>query len=132
MRWEKTFHCGIEFINDAYNANPLSMRAALTAFAELPCEGRKFAVLGAMRELGTASESEHRQLGAFADTLKLDRIITIGKKGLQIICQGLLGFEKEQAVDVLRNQLRPGDQVLFKASRGEGLETVLEELKTKI
>jgi UDP-N-acetylmuramoyl-tripeptide--D-alanyl-D-alanine ligase len=85
-----------------------------------------------MRELGTASESEHRQLGAFADTLKLDRIITIGKKGLQIICQGLLGFEKEQAVDVLRNQLRPGDQVLFKASRGEGLETVLEELKTKI
>jgi UDP-N-acetylmuramoyl-tripeptide--D-alanyl-D-alanine ligase len=132
MRWERTLHNGIVFINDAYNANPLSMRAALAAFAELPCEGRRFAVLGGMRELGETSEAEHRELGAFVDTLKLDSVITIGKTGAQIVCDGIIGVDKAEAADILRTHLRAGDAVFFKASRGEKLETVLEELKTKI
>jgi UDP-N-acetylmuramoyl-tripeptide--D-alanyl-D-alanine ligase len=132
MRWERSLHKGIVFINDAYNANPLSMRAALTTFAQLPCEGRRFAVLGGMRELGAQGESEHRELGQFVDTLKLDGVITIGGLGAQIVCDGLLGVEKSAAVENLRTRLRAGDMVLFKASRGERLETILEDLKIKI
>jgi UDP-N-acetylmuramyl pentapeptide synthase len=132
MRWERTLHNGIVFINDAYNANPLSMRAALATLAQLPCEGRRFAVLGGMRELGETAEAEHRELGQFVDTLKLDSVITIGEAGSQIVCRGMVGVDKSAAVDILRTHLRAGDVVLFKASRGERLETILEELKTKI
>ncbi len=132
MRWERSLHNGIVFINDAYNANPLSMRASLTTFAQLPCEGRRFAVLGGMRELGGTAEVEHRELGRFVDTLKFDHVITIGDSGSQIICDGIVGVQKAEAVDILRTHLRDGDMVFFKASRGERLETILEELKTKI
>jgi len=132
MRWERTLHNGIIFINDAYNANPLSMRASLTTFAQLPCEGRRFAVLGGMRELGGTAEDEHRELGLFVDTLKLDGVITIGEAGVQMVCDGITGVDKTTAVDILRTHLRAGDAVLFKASRGERLETVLDELKTRI
>jgi UDP-N-acetylmuramyl pentapeptide synthase len=132
MRWERVLHNGIVFINDAYNANPLSMRAALTTFAGLPCEGRRFAVLGGMRELGAQGEAEHRELGRFVDQLKLDCVITVGEAGAQIVCNGIVGIEKPAAVDMLRSHLRSGDMVLFKASRGERIETILEELKIKI
>lgn len=132
MRWERSMHNGIVFINDAYNANPLSMRASLTTFAEMPCEGRRFAVLGGMRELGGTAETEHRELGQFVDTLKLDSVLTIGEAGAQIACNGITGIDKPAAVDFLRTHLRAGDMVLFKASRGERLETILEELKTRI
>jgi UDP-N-acetylmuramoyl-tripeptide--D-alanyl-D-alanine ligase len=132
MRWETSEIDGIGFINDAYNANPLSMRAALSTFAELPCTGRKFVVLGGMRELGAQSESEHRELGAFVDALNFDGVITIGELGSKIVCNGITGIGKATAVDILRDQLRSDDKVLFKASRGEQLETILEELKAKI
>jgi UDP-N-acetylmuramoyl-tripeptide--D-alanyl-D-alanine ligase len=132
MRWERSLHNGIVFINDAYNANPLSMRAALTTFAQLPCEGRRFVILGGMRELGGTAEAEHRDLGQFVDTLKFDRVITIGDAGAQIICGGIGGVQKAEAVDILRTHLCAGDMAFFKASRGERLETILEELKTKI
>jgi UDP-N-acetylmuramoyl-tripeptide--D-alanyl-D-alanine ligase len=129
MRWERSEEKGIVFINDAYNANPLSMRAALSAFAAMPCSGRRFAVLGAMRELGASSDAEHRELGVFVDTLGLDGIITIGGAGAKIVCQGILGATKDEAGFILRDRLRAGDAVLFKASRGERLETVLNDLK---
>lgn len=132
MRWERTLHRGIVFINDAYNANPLSMRASLQTFAELPCEGRRFVVLGGMRELGGTAEEEHRELGRFVDTLKFDGVLTIGEAGSLIVCDGMTGLSKADAVEVLRTRLRSGDAVLFKASRGEKLETVLNELITKI
>jgi UDP-N-acetylmuramoyl-tripeptide--D-alanyl-D-alanine ligase len=132
MRWQTIEKGGIVFINDAYNANPLSMRAALTAFAQLPCEGRKIAVLGGMRELGASSESEHRELGRFADSLNLDEIISVGEGGAQIVCKGSGSTDKPTAAARLLKTLRKGDQVLFKASRGEKLETILEDLIAKI
>ncbi|MBM4152421.1 MAG: UDP-N-acetylmuramoyl-tripeptide--D-alanyl-D-alanine ligase [Kiritimatiellaceae bacterium] len=128
MRWESIHHKGINFINDAYNANPLSMRAALTTFSQLPCAGRRFAVLGGMRELGALTEAEHRDLGHFVNALNLDEVITIGEAGKQMGCKGILGVEKSTAAEILKEQLREGDLVLFKASRGEHLETILEEV----
>ena len=122
MRWEESEQNGVTFINDAYNANPLSMRAALSTFAELPHEGRKFVVLGGMRELGASATDEHRAISEFADSLGFDFIIRIGSLWLS-------GIKKSAAGDLLRENLRAGDRVLLKGSRGERLETILEELK---
>jgi len=132
MRWAVSTYKEITFINDAYNANPLSMHAAISTFAELPCEGRKFLVLGGMRELGGCEEQEHRELGQFVDSFGFERIITIGELGAHIQCDGLSGVEKSVAVQVLRDELCAGDMVLIKASRGERLETILEQLKKEL
>ncbi len=129
MRWEVCRCNGITLINDAYNANPLSMRAAVSTFAEMPGEGRKFLVLGGMRELGDREHEEHVALGEFIDSFSFDRVLTIGPLGGQMVCRGRIGIEKSDAAALLREELRAGDMVLFKASRGERLETILEELK---
>ena len=132
MRWATSLYHGMVFINDAYNANPLSMRAAISTFAELPCAGRKFLVLGGMLELGDCAEEEHRELGRFVDSFGFERVITIGGLGAQIVCNGLPGVEKAVAAQVLRDELRAGDMVLLKASRGERIETILAELKKEL
>ena len=132
MRWAESEQGGVTFINDAYNANPLSMRAALSTFAELPCTGRKFVVLGGMRELGAQSESEHRELGQYVDQFSFYQVITIGLLGGVMKCRGRLGIEKSDAGALLRDELRAGDMVLLKASRGERLETILEQLKKEL
>jgi UDP-N-acetylmuramoyl-tripeptide--D-alanyl-D-alanine ligase len=125
MRWqiikndEGVFN-GVVFINDAYNANPLSMREALKTFAEL--EGRKFAVLGGMRELGACSDQEHRDVRGLAESFGFDGVLLVGD-------QWDAGVEKSTAIQLLREILRPGDKVLLKASRGERLETIFDELK---
>ncbi|MFA5689421.1 MAG: Mur ligase family protein [Kiritimatiellales bacterium] len=131
-RWERAEISGVVFINDAYNANPLSMRAALTTFAGLPVAGKKVAVVGAMRELGAASDAEHRELGALIDSLNFDCVITIGSAGAKIVCRSCAGLSKEAAAEMLAGILNPGDAVFFKASRGEQLETLVEGLKEKI
>ncbi|MDZ8117120.1 UDP-N-acetylmuramoyl-tripeptide--D-alanyl-D-alanine ligase [Pontiella agarivorans] len=129
MRWEKTIVHGIHFINDAYNANPLSMRASLKTFAQLPGVGRRWAVIGGMRELGAVSGDEHAELGRFVDGLGLDGVITVGELGAQILCDRVPGFfqtlEKAEAAAILKEQLSAGAHVLLKASRGEELEKVI-------
>lgn len=132
MRWAVSPHKGVTFVNDAYNANPLSMRAAISTFAEMPCEGRKFLVLGGMLELGDCEIDEHRQLGEFVDLLGFDRVITVGSLGGLIACSGDCGITKEQAANILCEELREGDMVLLKASRGARLETILEKLKENL
>jgi len=133
MRWEESEVLGIKFINDAYNANPLSMRANLRTFAALPGSGNKWAVVGGMRELGETSEAEHVELGRFIDGLNLDGVITVGELGKTIICNGTDRFfhvpEAGEAAQVLKEHLQSGDRVLLKASRGERLEQALEHFK---
>lgn len=128
MRWAVSQYKGITFINDAYNANPLSMRAAIATFAEMPCEGRKFVVLGGMRELGDSEEEEHRLLGEYVESFGFYRVIAVGALGGLIVNS----LEKEHARQLLSDELRAGDLVLFKGSRGERLETILDELKNTI
>jgi UDP-N-acetylmuramoyl-tripeptide--D-alanyl-D-alanine ligase len=135
MRWEKEVAGGVEFINDAYNASPLSMRAALSTFAELPCEGRKVAVLGGMRELGDRSEEEHRALGCFLEPLSIDEVVCVGPLAAYIA--GAMGRSVrkagtlEEASQWLTQWVLPGDQVLLKGSRGERLEGVLASYKNR-
>ena len=135
MRWQESGVNGIYFINDANNANPLSMRANLKTFADLPGEGKKWVVVGGMRELGETAEKEHAELGCFIDGLNLDGVITVGELGQQIICNGSAPFfktlETAEAAQILKDHLQAGDHVLLKASRGEQLERVLDYFKEK-
>ena len=133
MRWEAEEVRGIRFINDAYNANPLSMRANLRTFSDLSGTGKKWAVLGGMLELGATAEQEHAELGRFIDGLQLDGVITVGEVGQWIVCKGpqrfLQTLEASEAAQILKDNLKPEDRVLLKASRGERLEQVLEYFK---
>lgn len=133
MRWQESAIGGVKFVNDAYNANPLSMRASLRTFANLPENGSKWAVVGGMRELGAVSDEEHAALGEFIDGLGLGGVIAVGELARQIVCKGTGRFFQcggtEEAARILKDNLEAGDRVLLKASRGEQLETVLNHFK---
>jgi UDP-N-acetylmuramoyl-tripeptide--D-alanyl-D-alanine ligase len=129
---------GVTVVNDAYNANPDSMRAALAATVAIAGERRRWAVLGEMRELGESSAAEHAALGRLVADMDISRLIVVGE-GARPTLAGALGarswtHEPEFAVDVdaavglLRAQLVPADVVLVKASRAIGLERVAAEL----
>lgn len=133
MRWQESVINGVNFINDAYNANPLSMRASLRTFAGLPGTGKKWAVVGGMRELGGVADEEHAELGRFIDGLGLDGVVVVGELGKGIACPATPRFfqcgENGEAAQVLKENLSAGDRVLLKASRGEQLEQVIQFFK---
>ncbi|MGV3526147.1 MAG: UDP-N-acetylmuramoyl-tripeptide--D-alanyl-D-alanine ligase [Candidatus Sericytochromatia bacterium] len=122
---------GRVLINDAYNANPDSMRAALAVLAEQ--SPRRLAVLGKMAELGPEAPRFHAELGAYCESLGLDGVYVIGEEahdilnGLQTV-PGLFLADPGEAVTHLKACLQPGDTVLFKASRSAHLEKVLHPL----
>ncbi|HQR78659.1 MAG TPA: UDP-N-acetylmuramoyl-tripeptide--D-alanyl-D-alanine ligase [Actinomycetota bacterium] len=125
---------GVTVINDAYNANPESMSAGLRALAEMGRGRRTWAVLGEMRELGPTSTAEHDAIGRLCVRLNISRLIAVGPGARPIHMgaahEGSWGEESmavadvAEALAVLREQVRPGDVVLVKASRAEGLERV--------
>jgi UDP-N-acetylmuramoyl-tripeptide--D-alanyl-D-alanine ligase len=136
-RMELTEHAdGTVVINDAYNANPESMRAALQTLATIGGAhgGRTFAVLGVMAELGAAAPAAHEAIGREAARLGIDRVVAVGEEA-RAICAGttLEGSwtgaatwlpDAAAAVDLLRAELHAGDAVLVKASRAASLERV--------
>ncbi|MGF1430094.1 UDP-N-acetylmuramoyl-tripeptide--D-alanyl-D-alanine ligase [Kitasatospora sp. LaBMicrA B282] len=134
---------GVTVVNDAYNANPESMRAALRALATMGGRGperrRTWAVLGEMRELGEESLAEHDAIGRLAVRFDVTKLVAVG--GRDAACmelgarnegswgeESVLVSDADAAVELLRGQLRPGDVVLVKASRSVGLEKVAEAL----
>ena len=135
MRWQLMEVNGIRFINDAYNANPLSMRASLSTFSGLPDGGRKWAVVGGMRELGDTAEAEHAALGPFIDGLAFDGVIAVGELARPIACESTDAFfhcaDADRAAIILRERLQAGDYVLLKASRGEQLERLINYFKER-
>ncbi|MCK0092902.1 UDP-N-acetylmuramoyl-tripeptide--D-alanyl-D-alanine ligase [Rhodococcus sp. HNM0563] len=135
---------GVTVIDDAYNANPDSMRAALKALATVarsgPARRRTFAVLGEMGELGDESVVEHDAIGRFAVRLDISRIIAVGAtrpvRGLfqGAVMEGSWGEEAshvldaDAAIELLRDEIGPGDIVLVKASQSVGLWSIAEAL----
>jgi UDP-N-acetylmuramoyl-tripeptide--D-alanyl-D-alanine ligase len=124
---------GVTVINDSYNANPESMKAALETARLLAQEsgGRTFVFLGTMNELGDASDVMHQEIGNEAIRLGLDYLIAVGERRY---LTGRDGETEEILVDDLEEARRyfdsiaPGDCVLFKASRSVGLERLAEDL----
>jgi UDP-N-acetylmuramoyl-tripeptide--D-alanyl-D-alanine ligase len=114
-------------VNDAYNANPDSMRAALTHLAERAgAEHRRVAILGEMAELGRAAESYHVAIGDLAAELDVE-VIAVGTSALAYR-PAVWAPEPAAAIEAARAFLRPGDAVLVKASRAVGLEGIADEI----
>jgi UDP-N-acetylmuramoyl-tripeptide--D-alanyl-D-alanine ligase len=146
-RWRMEVHeraDGVTIVNDAYNANPDSMRAALKALADMGHGRRTWAVLGEMLELGPESVTEHDALGRLAVRLGISRLVAVGQ-GTQPINdgardEGLSGSsgpsngestwvpDTDAAYELLRQHLAPGDVVLVKSSRDAGLRWLGDRL----
>jgi UDP-N-acetylmuramoyl-tripeptide--D-alanyl-D-alanine ligase len=114
-------------INDSYNANPISMRAALDHLATLDASGRRLAVLGEMRELGPNAAAYHREVGKHARERGVELIIGVGEMASEYEPDQHVA-DAEAAADALAEALGPGDAVLVKGSRAVGLERVAEKL----
>ncbi len=130
---------GVQFLDDSYNANPDSMKAALRTLVELETEGRRIAVLGAMGELGGESEREHREVGEAAAAFRIDQLITVGDVGAGIssaaIAAGLESVANvattSEAAELLTTAASTGDLVLVKGSRSARMERVMEEFSSR-
>jgi UDP-N-acetylmuramoyl-tripeptide--D-alanyl-D-alanine ligase len=118
---------GIVLVNDCYNANPISMRAALSHLASSPGE-RRIAVLGEMAELGPGAADYHREIGASARAGGVDLLVGVGEPARDYAPDELVATP-EEAAEWLAAQLEPGDTVLVKGSRSAGLEAVAETLE---
>lgn len=134
---------GVTIVNDAYNANPESMAAALRALTAMTSggstggSGRSWAVLGEMRELGVQSAAEHEAIGRLAVGLGVDRVLAVGGGALPIhraadeswpAGRSTWVADLDQAEQVLAAEMRPGDVVLVKSSRDAGLRHLGDRL----
>jgi UDP-N-acetylmuramoyl-tripeptide--D-alanyl-D-alanine ligase len=117
---------GIVLVNDCYNANPVSMRAALDHLATLEAP-RTVAVLGEMGELGPGSAGYHREVGEHARAAGVDFLIGVGRPARDYDPDELVA-DPGEAAELLAARLEPGDAVLVKGSRSAGLESVAEQL----
>jgi UDP-N-acetylmuramoyl-tripeptide--D-alanyl-D-alanine ligase len=141
MRLQRTTVGRVAVINDAYNANPLSMRAAADTFAETAVRGRKIFVFGDMLELGKDSEEYHRSLGRVLAGRGFDLLWAVGPMA-SVAAEAAIreGFPADrllraasslEAAERLPPSLQPGDTVLLKASRGMALEKVIDGIKRR-
>jgi UDP-N-acetylmuramoyl-tripeptide--D-alanyl-D-alanine ligase len=130
---------GVTVIDDSYNASPGSVVAALELLAGLP--GRRVAILGEMLELGDAHEAGHQSVGeAAAAVVELLVVVGPGAGGIAAAAQGAgldarrihVVHDADEALDVLRPRLRDGDVVLVKASRGIGLDRLVDGLRLEL
>jgi UDP-N-acetylmuramoyl-tripeptide--D-alanyl-D-alanine ligase len=136
-RWRlemRTTRGGLTVLNDAYNANPASMDAALRALARTPTTGRRIAVLGDMRELGEVAAEAHAAVGRRVAELHIDVLVGVGAGGEAMALAAAPRVKVYPAGDatdagrVVQALTGPGDTVLVKASRAVGLEAVAAQL----
>lgn len=134
MRFERvqieTASGPIVVINDAYNANPDSMRAALSTFADLQTDGAKVVVLGEMLEMGASGPAEHQSLAEHVSGMgAFDRVVLIGAGFARIDAASLgltmLPESSEAQIKAIAKQIEPGETVLIKGSRGVKLERLV-------
>lgn len=131
---------GVTVLNDSFNANPESMRAALKALASMSTQRRSWAVLGVMAELGDDAVTEHDGIGRLAVRLNIDKLVVVGQDAATMhqgaLQEGSWGEESipvpdvEAAIALLHDQLRSGDVVLVKASKAAALWRVADALLT--
>jgi len=137
MRMEVWEVNGVRVLDDAYNANADSMIAALEALLDMPCKGRRLAVLGDMAELGKESEAAHEEVGRRAAELGVAQLFAIGSMA-PVMARGarkaglarVLEFaDVEGAAEAVKQFARGGDVLLLKASRASRLERVADHLR---
>ncbi len=138
MRMEKIVSpLGFTIINDAWNASPISMSAAIKTFGELTGYSRKHLVLGDMLELGEQEQEYHREMGQIIDPNKIDYVYTVGTLSKHIALEAEKRFpngsvqaflEKSELVRVLKDRVKPNDAILLKGSRGIQMESMVPTL----
>ena len=141
MRSQVSSWQGIRVIQDYYNANPDSMKAAVTLLQEFGTGRRTIAVLGDMLELGTETQNLHREVGAFVAGSRVSLLIACGEFGGELArgasAEGMPSsriFEARRVGDaapVLRKLVEPGDVVLLKASRAMRFECLVDALRSR-
>jgi UDP-N-acetylmuramoyl-tripeptide--D-alanyl-D-alanine ligase len=128
---------GVRVLDDAYNANADSAIAALETLQDLPCKGRRVAVLGDMAELGQHTEAAHEEVGRRAAELGVEQLFAVGKMAA-VTARGareaglnrILEFnDVETAAAAVKSFVKPGDVLLLKASRAARLEQIAELLR---
>jgi UDP-N-acetylmuramoyl-tripeptide--D-alanyl-D-alanine ligase len=127
---------GVVVLHDAYNANPSSTEAALRALAQIDTDGRRVAVLGELRELGSHSEAEHARIGRMVAELGIDELVAVGPEAEPLAAAAARGSgvdvelvaDAPAALDAVLATVGPGDAVLVKGSRAVGLEQVAHAL----
>jgi len=133
-----TTELGVKIIDDTYNANPASMVAAMQAFATARASARGLIVLGEMLELGAQAGRLHREVGVLAGRAGAVRIYAYGEHAEEVISgardagmpkSDLMAATKEEIAAHLIEQLRPGDWVLVKGSRGVAMESVVKAIR---
>ncbi len=137
MRLQLWASQGVQVLDDTYNANADSMRAALETLRDLPCRGRRIAVLGEMGELGVHARSAHAEVGAYAVRMGVDQLFTVGELAVttaqsarQAGLENVQHFANaETAAGAITQLVRPEDLVLLKASRAAALERIAERLR---
>jgi UDP-N-acetylmuramoyl-tripeptide--D-alanyl-D-alanine ligase len=135
-RLEQKVVRGIQVLDDTYNANPDSMKAALLTLSQMSTNGRRIAVLGRMGELGSESERGHRSVGQAASDLGLDCVVTVGDEAALIAEEAWRGGvakvvkvnDQDEAIKALREYARAGDLILVKGSRSSKMERIVEGL----
>ena len=135
MRMEVRSEGEIRIINDAYNANPLSVRAAVEHLGRLDCFRRRILVFGGMLELGDATDTLHREVGEFVASSGVDVLITVGEvakvtasAAIEAGMESVFAFnDAEEAGSFLRSIARSGDVILLKASRRIRLESIIRD-----
>jgi len=127
---------GVRVLDDCYNANADSMLAALQTLADLPCAGKRVAVLGDMAELGEHTAAAHEEIGRSAAGLKIDRVVAVGRFAKHTADAAAAGgletrifSDVAAAANELPKLVKAGDLVLLKASRSTGLERAGEALR---
>ena len=140
MRMQLENWKNIAILNDAYNANPASMEAAVKTLAGIDCRGERIAILGDMFELGPQSRQQHLRLGEQVSRAGLDRLYLLGPQAKQVkhgaLRDGMaaerviIGKDHADVARLLRTHVGKGDCLLFKGSRGMKMEVVLDKLKS--
>jgi UDP-N-acetylmuramoyl-tripeptide--D-alanyl-D-alanine ligase len=129
---------GIHIIDDTYNANPESMKAAITTLRTLRRNNRSLFVAGDMLELGDQSEALHKQVGAWAAAANIEKLLVTGEFASAVAAGAMNAKMKpadifigtqDEIIDTLKQSLKSGDWVLIKGSRGARMETVVKEIK---
>ena len=132
-RLEVVDSCGIRILNDTYNANSDSMRRAIDSLCDMPCSGKRVAVLGDMLELGVAGEVEHEAIGRYIQQSSIDILFTFGESARIFGREASEVFRghfesRELLLATLLSVVQDGDILLFKGSRGMKLEVVVDAL----
>lgn len=124
---------GYTIVDDTYNANPSSVKWALSTLSSLPCQGKRIAILGDMKELGGMTEYYHEEIGKFLKKSNINLVMLIGENVKGVVKaldngRGKLFDDKSSLIDYAKQHITSGDTVLIKGSRAAKMEEIVEAL----